>query len=207
MHPQLTKLFIVVQAQNDVPVPTAQKVEKYKTRTGTAMKLAKNVGFGSAVACGKIAVLPFKSKLLNFQISLSLCGLLYSVSSTYVLTQDSAVWYMSETASYGVRALQGLDRPEHKNHDQDAEQTSNVNDSRVFNEGNVLNLRSVKDIIFNDLYVVIEIDITSLGRDDAYTRAITASGIRRSTTQTRDGDGLSVGSPRSHSSAPSGKME
>lgn len=88
------------------------------------MKLAKNVGFGSAVACGKIAVLPFKSKLLNFQISLTLCGLLYSVSGTYVLTQDSAVWYMSETASYGVRALQGLDRPEHKNHDQDAEQTN-----------------------------------------------------------------------------------
>lgn len=82
-----------------------------------------------------------------------------------------------------------------------------MNDSRVFNEGNVLNLRSVKDIFFNDLYVVIEIDTTSLGRDDAYTRAITASGIRRSTTQTRDGDGLSVGSPRSRSSAPSGKME
>ncbi|CAI7671731.1 unnamed protein product [Penicillium palitans] len=145
------------EVQNDVPVPTAQKVEKYKTRTGTAMKLAKNVGFGSAVACGKIAVLPFKT-----------------------------VWYMSETASYGVRALQGLDRQEHKSYDQEVEQTSNVNDSRVFNE---------------------EIDITSLGRDDAYTRAITASGIRRSTTQTRDGHGLSVGSPRSHSSAPSGKME
>ncbi|KAF7519286.1 hypothetical protein PCG10_010148 [Penicillium crustosum] len=100
------------EAQNDVPVPTAQKVEKYKTRTETAMKLAKNVGFGSAVACGKIAVLPFK-----------------------------------------------------------------------------------------------KIDITSLGRDDAYTRAITASGMRRSTTQTRDDDGLSLGSRRSRSSAPSGKME
>ncbi|KAJ5213317.1 hypothetical protein N7449_000486 [Penicillium cf. viridicatum] len=166
------------EAQNDVPMPTAQKVEKYKTRTGTAMKLAKNVGFGSAVACGKIAVLPFKT-----------------------------VWYMSETASYGVRALQGLDRQEHKSHDQDVEQTSNVNDSRVFNEGNVLDLRSVKDTISDDLYVVTEIDTTSLGRDDAYTRAITASGMRRSTTQTRDGDGLYIGSRRSHSSAPSGKME
>ncbi|CAI7581398.1 unnamed protein product [Penicillium crustosum] len=145
------------EAQNDVPVPTAQKVEKYKTRTETAMKLAKNVGFGSAVACGKIAVLPFKT-----------------------------VWYMSETASYGVRALQGLDRQEQKSQDQDVEQISNVNDSRVFDE---------------------EIDITSLGRDDAYTRAITASGMRRSTTQTRDDDGLSLGSRRSRSSAPSGKME
>ncbi|KAJ5869568.1 hypothetical protein N7455_004509 [Penicillium solitum] len=190
------------ETQNDVPVPTDQKVEKYKTRTGTAMKLAKNVGFGSAVACGKIAVLPFKSELLNFQISLGLCGLLYSV-----LTRDSAVWYMSETASYGVRALQGLDRQEHKSHDQDVEQTSNVKDSRVFDEGNVLHLRSVKHTISDDLYVVTEIDITSLGRDDAYTRAITASGIRRSTTQTRDSDGLSLGSRRSHSSAPSGKME
>jgi hypothetical protein len=27
-----------------------------------AMKVAKNVGFGSAVACGKIALLPFKSE-------------------------------------------------------------------------------------------------------------------------------------------------
>lgn len=82
MHPQLTRLFIVIQSQNDVPVAMAQKVEKYKTRTGTAMKLAKNVGFGSAVACGKIAVLPFKSKLLNLQISLGFCRLPYSVSST-----------------------------------------------------------------------------------------------------------------------------
>lgn len=114
---------------------------------------------------------------------------------------------MSETASYGVRALQGLDRQEHKSHDQDVEQTSNVKDSRVFDEGNVLHLRSVKHTISDDLYVVTEIDITSLGRDDAYTRAITASGIRRSTTQTRDSDGLSLGSRRSHSSAPSGKME
>lgn len=114
---------------------------------------------------------------------------------------------MSETASYGVRALQGLDRQEHKGHDQDVEQTSNVNDSRVFNEGNVLDLRRVRDTISDDLYVVTEIDTTSLVRDDAYTRAITASGMRRSTTQTLDGDRLSIGSRRSHSSAPSGKME
>ncbi|KAJ5607135.1 hypothetical protein N7537_003754 [Penicillium hordei] len=166
------------EAQNDVPVPTVRKVEKYKTRTGTAMKLVKNVGFGSAVACGKIAVLPFKT-----------------------------VWYMSETASYGVRALQGLDRQEHKSHDQGVEQTSNVNDSRLFDEGNVIDLRSVKDTMSDDLYVVTEIYTTSLGRDDAYTRAITASGMRRSTTQTRDGDGLSLGSRRSHSSAPSARME
>ncbi|KUM66843.1 hypothetical protein ACN42_g280 [Penicillium freii] len=166
------------EAQNDVPLPTAQKVEKYKTRTGTVMKLAKNVGFGSAVACGKIAVLPFKT-----------------------------VWYMGETASYGVRALQGLDRQEHKSHDQDVEQTSNVNDSRVFDEGNVVDLRSVKDTISDDLYVVTEIDTSSLGRDDAYTRAITASGMRQSATQNRDGDRLSLESRRSHSSTPSGKME
>ncbi|OQD60735.1 hypothetical protein PENPOL_c021G04252 [Penicillium polonicum] len=166
------------EAQNDVPVPTAQKVEKYKTRTGTVMKLAKNVGFGSAVACGKIAVLPFKT-----------------------------VWYMGETASYGVRALQGLDRQEHKSHDQDVEHTSNVNNSRVFDEGNVVDLRSVKDTISDDLYVVTEIDTSSLGRDDAYTRAITASGVRQSATQNRDGDRVSLESRRSHSSAPSGKME
>lgn len=113
---------------------------------------------------------------------------------------------MSETASYGVRALQGLDRQEQKSQDQDVEQISNVNDSRVFDEGNVLYVQSVKDAISNDLYVLTEIDITSLGRDDAYTRAITASGMRRSTTQTRDDDGLSLGSRRSRSSAPSGKM-
>ncbi|KAJ5969658.1 hypothetical protein N7501_005906 [Penicillium viridicatum] len=166
------------EAQNDVPMPAGQKAEKYKTRTGTAIKLAKNVGFGSAVACGKIAVLPFKT-----------------------------VWYMSETASYGVRALQGLDRQEHKCHDQDLEQTSNVNDSRIFDEGNVLDLRSVKDTISDDLYVATEIDTSSLGRDDAYTRAITASGMCQSTTHTRDGDRLSLGSHRPHSCAPSGKME
>ncbi|KAJ5413176.1 hypothetical protein N7465_005481 [Penicillium sp. CMV-2018d] len=166
------------EAQNDVPMPAGQKAEKYKTRTGTAMKLAKNVGFGSAVACGKIAVLPFKT-----------------------------VWYMGETASYGVRALQGLDRQEHKSHDQDVEHTSNVHDSRVFDEGDVVDLRSVKHTISDDLYVVTEIDTTSLGRDDACTRAITASGMRHSTTQTRDGDRLSPGSRRSHSSTPSGKME
>lgn len=114
---------------------------------------------------------------------------------------------MSETASYGVRALQGLDRQEHKSHDQDVEQTSNVNDSRTFDEGNVLDLGNVKDTISDDLYVVTEIDTSSLGRDDAYTRAITASGMRQDATQNRDGDRLSLGSRRSHSSAPSGKME
>ncbi|OJJ82969.1 uncharacterized protein ASPGLDRAFT_48296 [Aspergillus glaucus CBS 516.65] len=45
-----------------------------------AVKVAKTVGFGSAVFCGKIAALPFKT-----------------------------VWYMGETASYGIRSLKGAD--------------------------------------------------------------------------------------------------
>ncbi|KAJ5492020.1 UDP-glucuronosyl/UDP-glucosyltransferase [Penicillium expansum] len=97
--------------QNDVPVPTGSKAEQHKTRTETAMKVARNVGFGSAVTCGKIAMLPFKT-----------------------------VWYMSETASYGVRALQGLDRNDDKRNNQDMEQASNVNNPRVFDEGKVVEL-------------------------------------------------------------------
>lgn len=65
IHPGLTRLLIVVQNQNDVPVPTGSKAEQHKTRTETAMKVARNVGFGSAVTCGKIAMLPFKSKSLS----------------------------------------------------------------------------------------------------------------------------------------------
>ncbi|KAK4865792.1 hypothetical protein LT330_009225 [Penicillium expansum] len=97
--------------QNDVPVPTGSKAEQHKTRTETAMKVARNVGFGSAVTCGKIAMLPFKT-----------------------------VWYMSETASYGVRALQGLDRNDDKRNNQDMEQASNVNNPRGFDEGKVVEL-------------------------------------------------------------------
>lgn len=65
----------------------------------------------------------------------------------------------------------------------------------------------MQDFSSDDIYVVTVIDGASLNRDDAYTRAITASGVRRSTTQPRDGDGISLGSRRSHSSAPSGKRE
>lgn len=176
------------------------------------MKVARNVSFGSAVACGKIAILPFKSKSINLQASLSLCGLQYSVSNVLILTRALAVWYMSETASYGVRVLQGLDRREDKSHDQDVEQASSVNNSQVFDEGKVLDLGGVKDINSDDVYVVTVIDAASLDRDDAYTRAITASGMipveeRQGTTQPRGSDELSLGSRRSDSSAPGGKRE
>ncbi|CAI7644027.1 unnamed protein product [Penicillium glandicola] len=165
------------EAQNDVPVPTGPKVEKIKTRTGTAMKVARNVGFGSAVACGKIAILPFKT-----------------------------VWYMSETASYGVRALQG------KVQDQAIEHSSHVNNSQDFDEGKVLDLRNVTHIISNDVYLATVIDADSLRRDDAYTRAFTASGMKpaqesQNTTQSRGGEGSSLACRRSESSAPSMKRE
>lgn len=47
---------------------------------------------------------------------------------------------MSETASYGVRALQGLDRNDDKRNNQDMEQASNVNNPRGFDEGKVVEL-------------------------------------------------------------------
>lgn len=113
---------------------------------------------------------------------------------------------MSETASYGVRALQGLDRNEDKKRSQDVEEVSDANNSRGLDEGKVMDLRSV-NTSSDDIYVATAINRSSYDRDDAYTRAITASGMTRSTTQPRDGDRVSFGSSRSHSPAPSGNRE
>ncbi|KAJ5795964.1 uncharacterized protein N7518_004504 [Penicillium psychrosexuale] len=195
------------ETENDVPVPMGQKVAQPKTRTETAMKVARTVGFGSAVTCGKIAMLPFKSKSIYLQACLSLDGLRDLASNIRILTRALAVWYMSETASYGVRALQGLDRNEDKKRSQDVEEVSNANNSRGLDEGKIMDLRSVKDTSSDDIYVATAINRASYDRDDAYTRAITASGMSWSTTQPRDGEGVSFGSSRSHSSAPSGNRE
>ncbi|PCH02253.1 UDP-glucuronosyl/UDP-glucosyltransferase [Penicillium occitanis (nom. inval.)] len=55
-----------LETQNDsLAAKAIQKTDLSKT--DMAMKVAKNVGFGSAVACGKIALLPFKSKFCNSQ--------------------------------------------------------------------------------------------------------------------------------------------
>ncbi|KAJ5861910.1 uncharacterized protein N7529_009220 [Penicillium soppii] len=61
---------------------SARESGKFKSsKSDVAVKVAKIMGFGSAVFCGKVAALPFKT-----------------------------VWYMGETASYGIRSLQGLER-------------------------------------------------------------------------------------------------
>ncbi|KAJ5654408.1 hypothetical protein N7490_001411 [Penicillium lividum] len=97
------------EAHNDLPVMTASKLEQSGAKTGMALKVARNVGFVSAVACGKLAMLPFKT-----------------------------VWYMSETASYGVRALKG--RPEGKREDWEEEEKENIDSDKKspdFDEGKV----------------------------------------------------------------------
>ncbi|KAJ5259456.1 hypothetical protein N7478_012437 [Penicillium angulare] len=114
---------------NDLPTkPMAQKPEKSKS--GFALKVARNVGFGSAVACGKIAILPFKT-----------------------------VYYMGETASYGIRALQKLDSPGHEAREEQREGDSYFNTSA--RQGSLEGCDT-------DLHL-------SLQQDDAYSRALRAS--------------------------------
>ncbi|KAJ5727844.1 hypothetical protein N7493_005664 [Penicillium malachiteum] len=115
------------EAQNDVPArPTNSNPEKSKS--DVALKMAKSVGFGSAVACGKIAILPFKT-----------------------------VYYMSETASYGIRALQN--GPKNGSRDQGREAVDHYSQTimREPIEGPNADL---------DLF---------LQQDDAYSRAVMAS--------------------------------
>ncbi|KAJ5699155.1 hypothetical protein N7462_001160 [Penicillium macrosclerotiorum] len=133
------------EAQNDLPFPASQNVEQYRSRKESAMKVARNVSFGSAVACGKIAILPFKT-----------------------------VWYMSETASYGVRALQGRGRQD-KIHEQDEEKVLDNKDPWGFEEGKVAQEQKVKNMFFDHACLIPVIDPATFDRDDAYTRAITAS--------------------------------
>ncbi|KAJ5538275.1 hypothetical protein N7494_007754 [Penicillium frequentans] len=65
---------------NDTANTTNGKVKIEKRKGDIAIKVAKTIGFSSAVFCGKIAALPFKT-----------------------------VYYMGETASYGVRSLKGIE--------------------------------------------------------------------------------------------------
>ncbi|KAJ5088721.1 hypothetical protein N7456_012337 [Penicillium angulare] len=113
--------------QNDLP--TKQMTQKpEKSKSGVALKVARNVGFGSAVACGKIAILPFKT-----------------------------VYYMGETASYGIRALQKS--PRHEARAQQKERDSYFSGS--------ITQGTLKDSDM-DLHL-------SLQQDDAYSRALRAS--------------------------------
>ncbi|KAJ5746456.1 hypothetical protein N7520_011638 [Penicillium odoratum] len=173
------------EAHNHLPVTTASKLEQSGAKTGMALKVARNVGFGSAVACGKIAMLPFKT-----------------------------VWYMSETASYGVRALKG--RPEGKREVWNVEEKENVDSNKKspdFDEGKVLTFGSLEEPITNDSCVVTVCDTDlniALGQDDAYIRAITASRMAQgshTTTQPSDDDRSSLGSRRSAALALDGKRE
>ncbi|KUL82531.1 hypothetical protein ZTR_09178 [Talaromyces verruculosus] len=105
------------------------------SKADVAMKVAKNVGFGSAVACGKIALLPFKT-----------------------------VYYMSETASYGVRALKGSDQHESRSH---------LTPDRISYQRSSQDLSGMTE---NDTEKHIYFPSQ---RDDAYTRALSASSFTR----------------------------
>ncbi|KAJ5717184.1 hypothetical protein N7488_002830 [Penicillium malachiteum] len=113
--------------QNDLPArPTNSNLEKSKS--DVALKMAKSVAFGSAVACGKIAILPFKT-----------------------------VYYMSETASYGIRALQN--GPKNGSKDEGKEAVDHYSQDTLQEpiQGSNADL---------DLF---------LQQDDAYSRAVMAS--------------------------------
>lgn len=68
-----------------------------------AVGVAKSAGFVSAVFLGKVALLPFKSESSPHTLSR------YSIQWS---SPRQAVYYMGETASYGVKSLQGLSNSE-----------------------------------------------------------------------------------------------
>ncbi|KAJ5729017.1 uncharacterized protein N7483_003525 [Penicillium malachiteum] len=132
--------------ENDVPTrPSNPNFEKSKS--DVALKVARSVGFGSAVACGKIAILPFKSE---FGFSMIFLEVVPNLKQT-------AVYYMSETASYGIRALQN--GPKHGSKDQGREAVDHYNQTTPQESAEGLNA----DL---DLF---------LQQDDAYSRALRAS--------------------------------
>ncbi|KAJ5639533.1 uncharacterized protein N7484_007395 [Penicillium longicatenatum] len=80
VKPTISHISDAYNSREDVDIADTLngKVKVEKSKGDMALKVARTIGFSSAVFCGKVAALPFKT-----------------------------VWYMGETASYGVKSLKG----------------------------------------------------------------------------------------------------